>query len=180
MNISEQDKKNEFMLKINEIITILINEYNKFKSLNSKLKTTLFSDQFTWVEHNDKTYVFYKMNTKMEEEIKYLDLMYKHITNKITNKLYYDIIKQFIYDPIKFNWIIYKNTISDNSLIFSSIDDMYDYVDQSIHYDLMNLPKYLCFILERKILDLIFLPLTAYLVINDENFEQYMRQILLN
>lgn len=180
MHTSEEDENDKFILKLNEIITILVDEYTKFKSLNSKLKTTLFSDQFTWVEHNDKTYVFYKMNTKIEEEIKYLDLIHKHITNKITNKLYYDIIEQFIYNPNIFNWIIYKNTISDNSLIFSCIDDIYNYVDQSICNDLITLPKYLCFILERKILDLIFLPLTVYLSINNEKFEKYMRQILLN
>lgn len=171
-----QTTNDSFISEIDELLLILVEEYNKFKQLRTKLNISLYSRQFTWIKQNEKIYVFCKYGTKIHDKINHLKPMTTRVTNRITNNIYFDILNRYVHDSKRFDWTIFKNT-RQNELIYSSVDDITS-VNSYDDKELINLPNYLCYILERKITDLINIPSYVYLSIDDENFDDFMIQLL--
>ena len=67
-----QTTNDSFISEIDELLLILVEEYNKFKQLRTKLNISLYSRQFTWIKQNEKIYVFCKYGTKIHEELQNL------------------------------------------------------------------------------------------------------------
>lgn len=150
---------NEIEENLKYILNILYDEYIIYTSMKEKLHILNFIRTFKWKTQNNVTKISC-VDTNMLRRISDLQHLGKYIFNNITSEVYSMLLDKYDICKSDFDWNIYTSTLKCNMFTSDVI------------------PKYLLYMLEQKISDLLIVSPLCYLKITNEHFDIFMRRAI--
>lgn len=162
---------------LNDIIMVLINEYNEFRRLITSIKSIYYSKSFMMAYDHDKIHIAYKPVSRIGFMIADVKDITDCITSEITSEIYYKLIHNGI-DQLQLNKFIFMTTLPLLKLVSSNnIDNVFN---KTKYHDISSVDLHILYLFEQIMDNLIELPIEKYLTINDKHFETCIERLILN